>query len=73
MLTRVHGGGTTVWSRWGFAEDLTWTGASFRNKVDNAAARFLSLSEGYPLESTSSKPNAFFRTTPLSPAGSSSR
>lgn len=48
-------------------------GLSLRNKVDNVAACFLSLSEGYPLESTSSKPNAFLRSTPLSPAGSSSR
>jgi hypothetical protein len=58
MLIPGHEGGTTVWSRWEFVEDLRCTGASFRNKVDNAAARFLSLSEGHPLESTSSKPNA---------------
>jgi hypothetical protein len=41
------------------------TGASFRNKADNAAARFLSLSEGSPLESTPSKRDTSLRNAPL--------
>jgi hypothetical protein len=44
------------------------TGASFRNKVDNAVARFLSLSEGSPLESTPSKRGTSLRNAPLSMA-----
>jgi hypothetical protein len=48
-------------------------GASFRNKVDNAAARFLSLSEGYPLGKHFIQTEYFLRTTPLSPTVSSSR
>ena len=39
---------------WGFAADLTGKGISFRNKVDNTAARFRYRSEGYPLARTSS-------------------
>jgi hypothetical protein len=65
MLIPVNGGGYSLEPMGIYRGFNMRMGASFRNKADNAAARFLSLSEGSPLERTPSKRDTSLRNAPL--------